>query len=808
MELVNKINKNGLSLTEAQQGAGVGVTPTNAVTASGLGASPDAAKMAGTQAQRQKELQRRFSGAEQASQLPTPTKDVQDAIDKQGQLKQKFGEYRYNAMNAIKTAQAQQVQDGQFQGEFAASSLERAKAAGIEQFPGSDAEWSAYIDTVTDPNATDAQKFEQLRALQTSLLNNPNVSNVQDMRQAKEQIDAALGQLGIDAEAQTTDIMKAVGEVADLTLAEANFFVGQDGTELDQAGRTQFATLLGLEDAAALEGLTIQQLEDRIVEIEAEEYNEVDELRAIIDDPSVSPALKDEALARLNDLGSVGLVSSDAEMDALISDIQAQQMVSFGDQSVDINELFEDPTVNAAVYAALSTQNYEALQQSSPELASLVQAHGNAFADLVQEYAGESGAMGQYLRMQQANLAFQQRVQDSGLNQDLVNQLGFQGIQINSLDEGADAISQAFASGENLNVVAGGLNAAQGLSQELLDDMINASDPAALAELANTAQVMERSVADLEDPAKEDEILQKLTGSNRASLESFVETMRQAVEFGVATPEQRALYDQITTDGELDLDKVKASARNSILEDRTSLEDLNFGNVGDVERLQSQVVAEARTRRIQDLSSSVGGFRPGTNPAVLVNEYLTQTVGPYETSAVQAENLRNLRGRLNNQYVEARNRLQVNDANTPEGRKALEELEAYYGEATAQIGQRLRRFDADTRYNEVVRPELERNAASDPEAVRSIRQARTRAQQPGASRERNERVYRAELGRYSLDLNERVPRSLRNQLTSDNRTTKQAAQRRLSEILGNSDANLYQESLRTGALRNAEARKR
>jgi hypothetical protein len=136
-----------------------------------------------------------------------------------------------------------------------------------------------------------------------------------------------------------------------------------------------------ITDAAAILGLTDEQFGKMTLgEVRAQlkawktrNFQDVEILRDVLQDPSYSMAEKDFARQRLAEMGAVGVTSIEEKTNNLEAQVAAGDTVVVGGQAVKVSELMSDPKLKATIATALESDDELAkLEKTDKDLASWI----------------------------------------------------------------------------------------------------------------------------------------------------------------------------------------------------------------------------------------------------------------------------------------------------------------------------------------------------------------------------------------------------------------------------------------------------
>ena len=327
----------------AQQGTPLPASP---AAASGIGASPDAAKMAGTPAQKASVFQQAAQSAPQSLQ--------------QAQ--------RYEGAARDATAQEQAAQDKAKRLQELGTLGTRVQGLVEQKIKAQEAELR-----VNEQALQDAGMNAEATSLLQAVLSSPP-----ENREAA--LVAAANQLGLETTASIGQFITGPEQaVASLGGEQLAFTVG----ELELEDKPQIAADLGV-DEATLNAMSVDELEKSVQELEAREFNRVQDLKAEL--PNASPAKRQRILRQLRSLSYMGVTGLEQELDALEEEVKSGKSVTIGGQTLSLQQVLEDDALSDVIRDALQDEDrFEQLKEESPELAEFLDAQRVALEDTLSE---------------------------------------------------------------------------------------------------------------------------------------------------------------------------------------------------------------------------------------------------------------------------------------------------------------------------------------------------------------------------------------------------------------------------------------
>jgi hypothetical protein len=220
---------------------------------------------------------------------------------------------------------------------------------------------------------------------------NPNMSPADEaiVKQAAEggAVDAKLyGILGLtkDAtpEAIKTELAKYTKDQDNTIIAgvqtglPANVMLKDAGPVLESSLGMSLADLGGLvgKTVDELQSMTVDDLQRRIDAVGQENFSEIKRLQEMVNDPTSSQAVRQEAQQRLIELGEAGVSATEADYQKMNQAVQSADIITVAGKEMTIADALKDETLSAAISAALeSPAAMDKLKADMPELAKFVE---------------------------------------------------------------------------------------------------------------------------------------------------------------------------------------------------------------------------------------------------------------------------------------------------------------------------------------------------------------------------------------------------------------------------------------------------
>ena len=307
-------------LTQMADSAGI-QTPLSPKAAEGIGASPDQAKMAGTKQQKEPVL-------EQAQQV-----QPQDTL----QTAQRTAQAR-TQQTGSEQAKQQRAEDLTARyGSLGTSVANLINTKIGEQEVLASGSWTVDEDLTADLDD------DQKTALDAFAANPTDVAAQQAAAQA----------LGISA--ADTDIATKLQEyikadnAAELLATQlpdqiqASEVLSELGTDEEE-----LQELLGI-DPASIQGMTLQDLQDKLEFTARAEFDQISELEALATDPAASPQERAEARKQLKAMGATGMYAVEAGMEDLVAQIDQADTLQIGDEEISVEEMLSDEHMSSVI---------------------------------------------------------------------------------------------------------------------------------------------------------------------------------------------------------------------------------------------------------------------------------------------------------------------------------------------------------------------------------------------------------------------------------------------------------------------------
>lgn len=434
------------TLEEAQRQSGQLQAPTSPMQAAVLGADPNAAKMAGTKAQKTPALQAAINNTDSLQRAQTlQSNRTQATSGEQAEIAKATDAQQLGSLQS----RVQQLAQQQLQ-------------TGVQ---------NATQNTNLGPLATN-QSANVQSALST-LTTNPNDQN------ALATLSTSLGhqvtQDDITALLGGNQGVAGVGGAAVAAGVNPNLTGGQLPPDLQK----QATSLLGHD----VSGMTMDQLIQGInSEIESQ-YNQVGQLQSRLNDPSTGAAERAEIRGQLQDLGAVGITASESAVDKLADGLQKAETIHFNGQDVPLDQLLSSDYVSGLVSSYLQDPTGDFAKQlktQEPDLAKMIDQYKPALEAAV---GGLGAGVPQFAQTQLNNQKLSKidlgNGQSAQLSDDIMKQLTpnwgqFNGQAIDPNSSGVlGYLQNTGSSSANKSAVVSNLNALAAANPQFVSDIAN-----------------------------------------------------------------------------------------------------------------------------------------------------------------------------------------------------------------------------------------------------------------------------------------------------------------------------------------------
>jgi len=343
------------------------------------GGTPDQAKMAGTPAQvqsnaaqqqreqqQQQEAQQQQQQAEQqrlAGQTLQQTQRYQQATETPTQTQQRAMQIAetLNVLGPVKSRVQSLIQDQLQAAQTASASLELNEQA---------------LGTIQDP-----EKRAQAEASLKAYMADPSQENLKNVYEA--------------VGSQNTEDLQKFFSTPEGAVQEAfkdAFQVSPTLESLDLAASgmdtAAIAKELGIPESQ-LKGMTLDQLNQQIDAVEAAELNRTEQLQAQLQDPSLSPAMREAVVKELQQLGATGVIGAEQQVQQVQDMIDSANTVNIMGREMSVEELLSDDGMSALIAQASTDPEMLDALKNDPQYAALagwVEENKSAMAALSEGY--------------------------------------------------------------------------------------------------------------------------------------------------------------------------------------------------------------------------------------------------------------------------------------------------------------------------------------------------------------------------------------------------------------------------------------
>lgn len=339
------------------QNAGMPVTPSSPVTAQGIGANPDQAKMAGTPAQNNA-----------AVQIATqPAQDLQTQLREAQARKQQSAAEAAQATQALKMEgfgslgdRVQQIAQGMFNNQTATQAA--VQVADVSKFkdslvPGADAQQTT--DLLNKVGAGTATPAEILQIAQ-----NLGYKDTNDVAALTKSIKSSF----LTSAEQTANF--TAGAIPDNAMVKD---LGDAGVKaLGFASTADMAAALGI-DEKTLSAMSIKDLQQQFGKEQMQDFGKVAAAHSTLGDPSSSRAEREAALQSLKELGATGVRAIEGDVQRMESKVSAASEVTFNGKQYTMDQLLSNDNITGLVKSYLADPDMaKAIQVSEPGFAAWI----------------------------------------------------------------------------------------------------------------------------------------------------------------------------------------------------------------------------------------------------------------------------------------------------------------------------------------------------------------------------------------------------------------------------------------------------
>lgn len=411
---------------------GLTAPPTAPVGAAGLGAGPDTAKMMGTPAQKTGAVSMAGeSGQTLADRLRRKTERTKATAEEQvakklSETMSGFGSIGEKVKNLV-VGETRKLTESQVPVEIK-QAIDTSKLKALALGPEGEAEATKLLETLANPDSTPEQKNQATADLK----------NNYDIDQA-----AAYDYLKTDAAKQ---IAQSVIDPDQIKVDET--LLTQMGYETPEQ-QDELLAALGMENMEELAGKSMTEVQDLVNSRIQEEFSQTESLRQMAADPNASPAERAEAISLLRDMGAVGVIATEAEMDDLSRAVAEADEITFGGETYQLADLLSDDTITGMVGKYIDAldnpddpenKKYIEKFKNDPDtqfLAQFAESHKAAFQDLMVENRQQ---MESFDELQKGNQQFFDGL--AGFPKDVLKDMGYDPDKLHGTDltEGLPAI--------------------------------------------------------------------------------------------------------------------------------------------------------------------------------------------------------------------------------------------------------------------------------------------------------------------------------------------------------------------------------
>lgn len=145
----------------------------------------------------------------------------------------------------------------------------------------------------------------------------------------------------------------------------------EDFASMGFSGANEVADLLGMSPEE-LAGMSYEDFANTIQQEIDNEYSQVENLQALLNDPNLGPAERADIRAQLKELGAVGIRSAESEAEQLAQDIQEATTVEIMGEEMTVNDMLNSDFVSGLIANYLTDPDSESANKLKEEMPGLV----------------------------------------------------------------------------------------------------------------------------------------------------------------------------------------------------------------------------------------------------------------------------------------------------------------------------------------------------------------------------------------------------------------------------------------------------
>jgi len=357
-----------LSAEELARQQGLPAAPPTPLGTQGIGASQDVAKMAGTPNQiramvqdslmertRTKDLlgeSERTNGRKRYS--VESLQEKMNVLEGLGSLEGRIPEYIRTQLSTAKTVSVPNTTNVN-------AITQHLASLGVTDKASIDAATKA-VEAVRAAGATPAQVADALKALKIDATITDGTTELAT-KLAPFFTEASID----DVKKQISTVLQDFSDVKMRELPEEFARFADPSNNVTDA-----AAILGLTDEQ-FGNMTLGEVRAQLKAWKTRNFQDVEILRDVLQDPSYSMAEKDFARQRLAEMGAVGVTSIEEKTNNLEAQVAAGDTVVVGGQAVKVSELMSDPKLKATIATALESDDELAkLEKTDKDLAAWI----------------------------------------------------------------------------------------------------------------------------------------------------------------------------------------------------------------------------------------------------------------------------------------------------------------------------------------------------------------------------------------------------------------------------------------------------
>lgn len=251
--------------------------------------------------------------------------------------------------------------------------------------------------TVPQPNVEGLS--EEQAALLRQVSDSPSPETLQQLQQS-----LGLDEAGLQAELQSRLSPDVAGQ---LTEAVSQISTPLAGQLLQPEELAEVSQILGQD----VSGFTPEQLEQAVEQYEAQEFEQVNILREQATNPNLTAADREAARAQLRDMGAVGILTNQEELQAIQTEIDEGKTVEVGGRSWAIDDILGDEGLSSIIDTYLNDQDFALeMNRTDPAFADWITRNRNALEAMSLETSVIADPLSTYREMRKEEQAAKSKI--------------------------------------------------------------------------------------------------------------------------------------------------------------------------------------------------------------------------------------------------------------------------------------------------------------------------------------------------------------------------------------------------------------